>query len=704
MKNYEKEIKQFFQKNKNTAIKSKSIAKKLGVTNEKDYIQLKNDLNKLFKDGLIEKRGKRYKFASNTKNLIGTLKVVNDGYGFVIPKRSEDYDRDIFISRKNFGNAIDGDIVLVKIKDEYSGRRPIGEIIKVVERVRNEFVGKLVKYREQFIVKVENKNINLELYIPPNKLKNAKVNDLVLVRLLDDETNLGKKFGEIVEVIGSSGENVSDMIAIAQQFGFKVKFTKEVLKEVENIDDFTKTQIDLDRLDFRDKLTFTIDPFDAKDYDDAISFEKIDNNLYEIGVHIADVSYFVKENSEIDKEACKRGTSVYLVNYVIPMLPEKLTNDICSLVPMKDRLCYSVIFNITSRGVVKDFKVSKTIIKSKKRFTYEEVEEILERGEGEFAKELQIIYKISEHLLSKRLKAGSLDFDNEEIHIKLDKQGKTIKIFPKLRLKSHRLIEEFMLLANKIVATVGKEFEDKKKFPFIYRVHDYPNENKINDLFTFVSHLGYKFHRSGVIKNKHLQELLEMVKGKPEEKLVNMEMIRAMAKAVYSTKNIGHYGLAFDKYTHFTSPIRRYPDLLAHRLLFHYLTTNKKKRNYSLEKLEEICQANSESERRAAEAEREAIKFKVLQFLKDKIDEEFVGIITSIQGYGIFVELTDYFVDGLIRVDDLPSDIYQFDESNYILYGRLSKLKLRIGEQIRVAIKKINFERKEMDLEFISRV
>jgi ribonuclease R len=457
------------------------------------------------------------------------------------------------------------------------------------------------------------------------------------------------------------------------------------------------------RLDLRNIACVTIDPEDAKDFDDAVSYERLPNGMIRLGVHIADVSYYVKEGSALDAEAFQRGTSVYLVNEVIPMLPERLSNDLCSLRPHTDRLTYSVLMDMTDDGVVETYTIARSIIRSSRRFTYEEVQEILERGKGEFADMLRPLHKLTQVLTRKRKKAGSIDFDTGEAKFRFDEDGLPSAIIKKVRLDAHRLIEECMLLANKVVAQhIGMVRRNEHARPFIYRVHDVPDPSRLEDLGNFVKHLGYSLDVKHGVSSLQLQRLLDKVKGTEVENVVNEVALRSMAKAVYSEKNIGHFGLAFKYYTHFTSPIRRYPDLVVHRLLHEYEKGLSAARRAELaRRLPIICRQSSERERLAAEAERESVKVMQVEFMKRHVGDEFEGVIAGVTNFGLFVEINDLLVEGLVRMRDLTDDYYLFDEQRYQLKGRSRGKVYRLGDTVRVQVVSVNPERREIDFRIV---
>jgi len=449
----------------------------------------------------------------------------------------------------------------------------------------------------------------------------------------------------------------------------------------------------------RDLVCFTIDPEDAKDFDDAVSLELHPDGNYLLGVHIADVSHYVGENSSLDEEALKRGTSVYLADEVIPMLPEKISNNICSLRPHEDRLTYSAMLTVTPRGTVKDYKIEKSVIHSKRRFTYEEVQRIIETGNGAHAETISLMHRMSQILYKKRIKEGSVDFESVETKFRFDESGKPTEIIKKIRLDAHRLVEEFMLLANQVVAKhIGLQRKEEDIRPFIYRVHDKPDPNKLRDLASFVEHLGYSLNISGAVTSRTMQKLLDDVRGTEEENVINEVAIRAMAKAIYSETNIGHFGLGFRYYTHFTSPIRRYPDLVVHRLLhaYHHKLPHNRRKSF-LKDLPDICKQSSDMERVAMEAERESVKVMQVEYMKRHLGEEFHAIISGVTNFGMFVEITDLLVEGLIRVRDMKDDYYLYDEKHYALTGRHKRKRYRLGDKVAVQVVRVDTEEREID-------
>jgi ribonuclease R len=691
-----KEIKSFFNRNQSRGFKSKEIAQKLGFTSDHEYASLKAALHKLTEESFLLKTGKRYQLnkAPVSNRLRGILQLAQNGYGFVLI--NDESIGDIFVAARNIGTAFNGDLVEVEIFAKQKGKNVEGQIIKVLERKRKEYVGVLKKSKAFYFISADDQAIHRDIYVDQSKLSGSVPGDKVVVGNLIWDNPMLNPEGEVIEVLGKSGKHDTEIISYARDFNLKYKFNAASLSEAEKIKlHITKEEI-AKRLDFRSKNVFTIDPEDAKDFDDALSIEKLDNGNYSIGIHIADVSFYVKKDSALDQEALIRGNSVYFVGKVIPMLPENLSNGICSLVPFEDRLTYSVIVEITPRGKLVDYKIHKTIIKSKRRFTYEEVQKIIKKESGDFSEDILALNKIAVILRKSRMKEGSFDFISPEVKFQLDEFGTPVSYTLKEMKQSNMLVEEFMLLANKIVAKHIALPKSGPVLPFVYRIHDLPDQEKIIEFARFVKTLGYSFDPSAASKSRQFQELLSKIKGKEEEALINELAIRSMAKAIYSTNNIGHYGLGFKHYTHFTSPIRRYSDLIVHRLLFAYLEENQKKM-YSLDELEEICDNISATERNAIEAERFSIKQKQIEYLKNHKGSEFMAIISGITNFGIFVKITDMLAEGLIRLRDLDDDYYIYDEKKYAIIGKRTKKQYRLGDKIQVRLVRVDEEKSELD-------
>lgn len=632
------------------------------------------------------------------KNTVsGILDLTQSGNGYVIIDKDKE---DIFIPANKLNRAFDGDKVLVRINNNKKRTKPEGEIIEILERKKDTFIGIVEMGSNYAFVSTDKKSISIDFYITPEEIKrtNIQKGDRVIVKIKDWPSGMKNPIGNILGKLGKQGEHESDMQAIIIESGINYIFPNQVEQELKAVtDSISDEEINL-RRDFRNILTFTIDPYDAKDFDDALSIQYLENGNIEIGVHIADVSHFVKENTELDKESYSRATSVYLVDRVIPMLPEKLSNNICSLVPNKDRLTFSAVFQFNRDGKIEEQWFGKTIIHSAKRFTYEEVQEIIETQQGEFIKEINDLKYIAEILRKEKFKHGAIAFETDEVKFILDENKKPVDVYVKERKDAHLLIEDFMLLANKKVA----ELIGKKKnpvLPFVFRVHDRPDTERLEEFAATALRFGYKIKLDSP-KNisSELNMLMQKIKGRPEQNILENMAIRSMAKAIYTTKNIGHYGLAFDYYTHFTSPIRRYPDLMVHRLLFEYLNDLSKNNNPS--KLEENCQHCSAQERKAMDAERESIKYKQVEYMSSHIGEIFNGIISGIMHYGIFVELLENKCEGMIRIDTIRDElIYNEKQKNFM--SLTGNRNFEMGDTIKIKVKKADLQMRQLDFIYV---
>ena len=695
-----KEVKAFFTRHPSVKIKPRELAKKLNAREPHIYAKLKDVLFKMHQEGILDREGKRYSLHLDIplNNNKGVIQIIDDGkFGFVALSNS--VIKDIFIAERNLGTALNGDLVEIEIFDKHRGKNKEGKILKIIERKNKEVVGKLIKNESAAYVIPDRPDFHRDIFIPKQNLKGAKNGDKVLVSDIVWKDTATNPVGVIKEKFGKAGSYEAEIMNIAREFNLNYKFPPKAITQA------NKTSVEIpeeeikSRLDLRKQIIITIDPDDAKDFDDAVSVQELSNGNLSIGIHIADVSHYVTEGSPIYKEAQKRANSVYLVGTVIPMLPEKLSNKICSLVPNEDRLTFSVIIEMTKRAKIIDYKISKSVINSKRRFTYNEVQEILENKSGDFYKEINTLDKIAKQLRQKRMNQGSINFHSPEVNFVLDKNGKPTGIKIKEIKDSHKLIEEYMLLANQIVA---KHVNKKKKnaTPFVYRVHDLPDEEKLNEFASFVKSLGFSFEPGSANNAKEFQRLLTQVEGTSDDALINEVAIRSMAKAVYSTQNIGHYGLGFPFYTHFTSPIRRFPDLIVHKLLFDNL--NGKQPGYNLSLLESICDNCSVQERSAVSAERLSVKLKQMEYLKDKIGEEFTAVISGITNFGIFVELRETLSEGLIRLRDIKNDYYMFDEKQYAIVGQDSGKRYRLGDEIDVKLIRVDESKREIDFALLN--
>jgi ribonuclease R len=691
-----KKVLALFKKNPSSSFKAKDVAKLLSIITEYEYSSLKAMLHKLSSEGVLNRTGKRYKLipVPNSNRIQGELQITQGGYGFVIMKNSR--NGDVFIAARNLGTAFSGDIVEAVLFASQKRKNIEGQIVSVIKRKRSEIIGTLKKSNSFFYVRPDDPAIHRDIYVNRDRLNGAKKDEKVIVGNIVWNSSKQNPEGEVIEILGETGNYETEILSIAKEFNLPSVFNSKAFEESEKIE-LKITAGDLkQRIDFRDRTVFTIDPEDAKDFDDALSFDLLDNGNYRVGIHIADVSHYVKRNSNLDKEALRRGNSVYLVGTVIPMLPERLSNGICSLVPNEDRLTYSVVAELTPRAKIVKYEIAKTVINSKRRFTYDEVQQIIEKQEGDFTEEILQLNSLAQTLRKKRMREGSIDFFTPEIKFNLDKNGKPLAIYKKEIKQSNMLVEEFMLLANKIVAKhIAAPVRGNIK-PFVYRVHDLPDKEKINEFAKFVKSLGYSFDPNAGSRSNQFQMLMLRVRGTEEETLINELAIRSMAKAIYDINNIGHYGLGFKYYAHFTSPIRRYADLIVHRLLNSYLNHNGQAK-YSLPELEEISDHISQCERNAIEAERLSIKLKQIEYLKDHLGEEFNAIISGITNFGMFVKITEILAEGLIRMRDIEGDFFIYDEKKYSLIGRASKKQFRLGDKVRVKLVRVDYEKSELD-------
>ena len=691
------DVLRILRNNGHRSFRPKELAKKLNYRDNKTYRLYREVLAEMQQDGLVAKaRRGQVMLPRSPAKVQGRLRVNPQGFGFI---EVEGRDEDLYVREPNMGNALDGDIVLAGLSAPARGdRRREAEVLEVIERKRTTAVGTFYEKGSFAFVETDDKRITHDVYVPKKSFNGATNGMKVVVSIDHFDSRRTSPQGRILEVIGPADDPSVQVLALAMSFDVRSGFPKEVIEAAERIPlELPKEEVKR-RLDLRDLPVFTIDPVDAKDFDDAIHIKKLEDELLEVGVHIADVSHYVEAGSLIDQEAYERATSVYLVDRVIPMLPQKLSNGACSLRPDEDKFAFSVIIRITTQGVVKGYDIRETVIRSKQRFTYEEAQTIIDGGNSEhpLAGDVVLAARLARTLTRRRMRKGAVDFDIPEVRVELDDEGKPVNIYRVERREANRTIEELMLLANRVVARHIARRSDPKTF--VYRVHDRPDAEKILKLAEYVRAFGYRLELSGGnVDSGALNDLLEQVKGSPVQPVIEQAALRSMAKAIYSMKNIGHYGLAFRYYSHFTSPIRRYPDLMAHRLLKRYANGGS---SVDEEQYEAYCEHCSGRERSAVEAERESVKLKQVEFIREHLGASFDGVISGVTKFGIFVELNDLLVEGMVHVRDMDDDFYEYDERTYRLVGRHSGRQFRLGDPVRVTVVGANVENREVDFLF----
>lgn len=684
----------------------KQIAAKVGIYDRQGREQVKQLINEFVDAHIVNHVGRgKYKInpkyltkkTTNKNFIVGRVRINRSGTAFIIPEN--DQTEDVFVAEANLGNALHDDLVKVLVFPARNKRSPEGEVVEIIERSKKQLVGTIQVSRGIAYFIPDNPVYRRDILIPGRMLNGAKSGEKVVVVITDWVAGTRSPLGEVRFVLGKPGDNNVEMNAILAENDFPLAFPETVLNECADINPNIPDKEIRSRRDFRNVVTFTIDPADAKDFDDAISYEKLENGLHRIGVHIADVSYYVRPHSEIDKEAYSRGTSIYLVDRTIPMLPEKLCNELCSLKPNEDKLCYSAVFDLDDSAKVHKEWFGRTVINSDRRFTYEEAQEIIETQSGELSEEILNVHKLAQVLRKQRFDNHAVNFETEEVKFKLDENSKPIGVYLKVQKEANFLIEEMMLLANRRVAErIGKKTSKTKEIKtFVYRVHDEPLEDKLATFKNFVGKLGYDLH-SGNRKlfTESLNQMLEDAKEKNEYGLLGKLSVRIMARAVYSTDNIGHFGLAFPYYTHFTSPIRRYPDLMVHRLLDEYLNHRP---SVNKVQYDEYCKHCSMMEQKATEAERASIKYKQAEYLVDKIGQEFDATVSGIAKWGVFAELNESKCEGLIPIKSFDDDFYYIDEDNYTLVGLHNGKNIRFGDSIRIKVVEVDLLKKTMTFE-----
>ena len=692
-------ISDVLEKSNKEALNYKQVSAKLNITDSDAKETILDILKQQAKKGIFAEpeRGK-FRLKDLKTFIIGKVDMTADGAAFIVP--DDEFEKDVFVSSRKLHNALHGDKVKVYIYAKKSGRKNEGEVVEIIQRAKTDFIG-VIKISDRFaFVNVDDKKMLHDIFVPLSDLNGAKNGQKVQVSITDWPEGAKNPIGKITTILGEQGENNTEMNAILAQYGFPLSFPPEVEKEANSIPEQVSAAEIEGRRDFRDTVTFTIDPADAKDFDDAISFKKLENGNYEIGVHIADVSHYVRPNSALDKEAYGRATSVYLVDRVIPMLPERLSNGVCSLRPNEDKLCFAAVFELDEKANIITQWFGRTVIHSNRRFSYEEAQEVIETKEGDHAEEILKLNELAYILREKKFKEGAISFESTEVKFKLDEMGKPIGVYVKERKDAHKLIEDYMLLANRKVAEfIAKKGKGKQKYTFIYRSHDSPNLETLSTFALFAARFGYKINtKSDKEIAKSLNYLMADVEGKKEQNVLTQLAIRSMAKAVYTTKKTSHYGLAFDHYTHFTSPIRRYPDVMVHRLLAAYLNDEK---SANEEEYEIAASHSSAMEKRAADAERASIKYKQAEYLEDNIGNTYTGIISGVTEWGMYIEIIANKCEGMIRLRDLTDDFYVLDEKNYCIVGQRKKKTYQLGDEVQVKVKKVDLSKRQIDFSLI---
>ena len=698
-KELSKAVLDFFHAKQDEVISLKYIFSELKLTTHPLKMLCMDILSDLLADDYITEVDKnKYKLNNHGIEMTGTFQRKSNGKNSFIPEGGGD---PIFVAERNSAHAMNNDKVRIAFYAKRRGCEAEGEVIEILQRANDTFVGTLEVEKSYAFLVTENRTLANDIFIPKDKLKGGKTGDKAVVKVTEWPDKAKNPIGQVLDILGKAGDNTTEMHAILAEFGLPYVYPQSVEKAADKIPAEITAEEIARREDFRKVTTFTIDPKDAKDFDDALSIRPLKDGLWEVGVHIADVTHYVKEGSIIDKEAEKRATSVYLVDRTIPMLPERLCNFICSLRPNEEKLAFSAIFDITEKGEVRDSRIVHTVIESDRRFTYEEAQQIIETKEGDFKDEILMLDTIAKALREKRFTAGAINFDRYEVKFEIDEKGKPISVYFKESKDANKLVEEFMLLANRTVAEkIGKAPKGKKPKVLPYRIHDLPDPEKLDNLAQFIARFGYRLRTSGTKTDvsKSINHLLDDIQGKKEENLIETVSIRAMQKARYSTHNIGHYGLAFDYYTHFTSPIRRFPDMMVHRLVTRYMDGG---RSVSETKYEDLCDHSSNMEQIAANAERASIKYKQVEFMSERLGQTYDGVISGVTEWGLYVELNENKCEGMIPIRDLDDDYYEFDEKNYCLRGRRKNRIYSLGDAITVKVARANLEKKQLDFALV---
>ena len=695
-----KMLQDFFHAKQGEILSLKYIFEALKLTTHPLKMLCMDILSEMKEDDYITETEKhRYRLNTHGIEMTGVFQRKSNGKNSFLP---DDGGEPIFIAERNSAHAMNNDRVRIAFYAKRRGKGAEGEVIEILQRANDTIVGTLEVNKGYAFLLTENRTLANDIFIPKDKLKGGKSGDKAVVKIVEWPERAKNPIGQVIDILGKAGENTAEMHAILAEYGLPYVYPASVEKAADRIPAEIPAEEIARREDFRDVTTFTIDPKDAKDFDDALSIRQLKNGLWEVGVHIADVTHYVPEGGIIDKEAEKRATSVYLVDRTIPMLPERLCNFICSLRPDEEKLAYSVIFNLNEKAEVVDSRVVHTVIKSNRRFTYEEAQQVIETGQGDYKEEILQLNKLAKLLREKRFVAGAINFDRYEVKFEIDEKGKPVSVYFKISKDANKLIEEFMLLANRTVAErIGIVPKGKKPKVFPYRIHDLPDPDKLDNLAQFIARFGYKLRTTGskADVSKSINHLLDDIQGKKEENLIETVSIRAMQKARYSTHNIGHYGLAFEYYTHFTSPIRRYPDMIVHRLLTKYLDQHG--RTVSEKKYEALCDHCSEMEQVAANAERSSIKYKQVEFMTERLGQVYDGVISGVTEWGLYVELNENKCEGMVPIRDLDDDYYEFDEKNYCLRGRRTNRTYSLGDAITIRVARANLEKKQLDFALV---
>ena len=686
----------YFHEKGNESVSLKKIFEQLRLTTHPLKMLCMDILADLKEDDYItETEHHVYRLHQRGVEMTGRFVRKSNGKNSFIP---DDGGDPIFIAERNSAHAMNNDRVRIAYYARRRGKTAEGEVLEVLERANDSFVGTLEVTKNYAFLLTENRTLANDIFIPKDKLKGGKTGDKAVVKITEWPDKAKNPIGQVIDILGRAGENNTEMHAILAEFGLPYSYPENVEAAADKIPDEIPAEEIARREDFRRVTTFTIDPKDAKDFDDALSIRSLGGGQWEVGVHIADVSHYVKEGTVIDKEAERRATSVYLVDRTIPMLPERLCNLLCSLRPDEEKLAYSVIFQMNDKAEIQASRIVHTVIKSDRRFTYEEAQQVIETGEGDYKYELLELDRLAKLLREKRMAGGALEFDRVEVKFEIDEKGKPLRVYFKESKDANKLVEEFMLLANRTVAeAIGKVPKGKKAKVFPYRIHDLPDPNKLDTLAQFIARFGYKLRTAGNRSDlsKSINRMLDDVKGKKEQNLIETVSIRAMQKACYSTHNIGHYGLGFEYYTHFTSPIRRYPDMMVHRLLTKYLDEHG--RTVSEKKYEALCEHSSAMEQLAANAERASIKYKQVEFMQEHLGQVYDGVISGVTEWGLYVELNENKCEGMIPIRDLDDDYYEYDEKNYCLRGRRKKHVYSLADAITIKVARANLEKKQLD-------